>query len=59
MIDTEFYDDYTYIMSALGNAYFSGLTFDQLWVCIETSTNKEELDRTINMSIEVLKPWRK
>ena len=43
--------DYNYITSAVGNAYFSGLTFDDLWGCISLSQNREELDEAVSAAI--------
>lgn len=39
--------DYNYIGSAIGNAYFSGLSFDQLWSCVKESKNREQLDAAV------------
>jgi len=43
--------DYNYIGSAIGNAYYSGLTFDQLWNCVSLSTTREELDEAVSATI--------
>jgi hypothetical protein len=37
-------EDWDYIMSTLGNAYFSGLTLPELWDCVSVSENREEFD---------------
>lgn len=42
--------DYNYIASAIGNAYFSGVSFDQLWDCIFISNSREELDASISIT---------
>jgi len=46
-------DPYKYVGSALGNAYFSGVSFDQLWQCIAISSTPEELDAAINATIDM------
>jgi len=43
--------DYNYIGSAIGNAYYSGLTFEQLWDCVAISSTREELDETVSAII--------
>lgn len=45
--------DYNYIGSSIGNAYFSGLTFDQLWSCVVMSSNREELDSAVSITIKL------
>lgn len=45
--------DYDYFGSTLGNAYFSGLSFEQLWNCVAISTNREELDTSVSASIRL------
>lgn len=45
--------DYDYIGSAIGNAYFSGMNFDELWSCVEMSNNREELDASISVVLEL------
>jgi hypothetical protein len=45
--------DYDYIGSAIGNAYYSGLTFAQLWSCVLLSSNREELDSAISLTIKL------
>jgi hypothetical protein len=45
--------DYDYIGSAIGNAYYSGLTFDQLWSCVALSSNREELDSAVSLTIKL------
>lgn len=44
-------EDYEYITSSIGNAYFSGVSFDQLWDCITVASNREELDVAIVITI--------
>ncbi len=50
-------DPFKLMGSALGNAYFSGVSFDQLWQCIAISRTPEELDAaidaTINMNVSI------
>jgi len=46
-------NDYNYIGSAVGNAYFSGLTFDQLWSCVSLSYTREELDAAVTAQIRL------
>lgn len=45
--------DYDYIGSAVGNAYFSGLTFDALWSCVSISYTPEELDAAVSAQIRL------
>lgn len=44
--------DYNYIGSSIGNAYFSGLSFEQLWNCVALSENREQLDAAVSATIE-------
>ena len=44
-------DDYSYIGSTLGNAYFSGLTIEELFSCVLLSSTREELDAAVSASI--------
>lgn len=39
--------DWNYILSSVGNAYFSGLSFKELWQCVEISENREQLDTAV------------
>ena len=43
--------DYNYIASAIGNAYFSGISFEQLWSAVSLSENREQLDEAIETTI--------
>jgi hypothetical protein len=43
--------DYNYIGSSLGNAYFSGLPFEQLFSCVLLSSTREELDAAVSAAI--------
>ncbi len=43
--------DWNYIMSSLGNAYFSGVSFDQAWMAVTLSKNREEFDEAISAQI--------
>ena len=45
--------DYDYIGSSVGNAYFSGLSFEELWSCISLSNTREELDVAIEITIKL------
>jgi hypothetical protein len=45
--------DYNYICSAIGNAYFSGLAFEELWNCISISATREELDASVEATIKL------
>lgn len=46
--------DYNYILSSVGNAYCSGLTFEQLWSCVSLSNTREELDAAILATIKLM-----
>jgi hypothetical protein len=43
--------EYNYIGSAIGNAYFSGVSFDQLWECVAMAENREQLDVAVEATI--------
>ena len=43
--------DYNYIGSSIGNAFFSGLSFEQLWSCVPLSENREQLDAAVSATI--------
>lgn len=43
--------DYNYIGSSIGNAFFSGLSFEQLWNCVALSENREQLDAAVSATI--------
>jgi hypothetical protein len=45
--------DYNYVLSSVGNAYFSGLTFEELWQCISISETREQLDASIDATIKL------
>lgn len=45
--------DYNYIGSAIGNAYFSNVQFDQLWSCVSLAQTREELDEAIDATIRL------
>ena len=45
--------DYNYIGSAIGNAYFSGVSFEQLWDCVVMSQTREELDAEVTATIHL------
>lgn len=44
--------DYDYIGSTLGNAYFSGVSFEDLWFCVANSKTREELDAAVSATIK-------
>jgi hypothetical protein len=43
--------DWNYIMSTVGNAYFSNVSFDQLWNTVCITNNREEFDAAISSLI--------
>ena len=43
--------DINYISSSIGNAFFSGLSFEQLWNCVVLSENREQLDAAVSATI--------
>jgi hypothetical protein len=45
--------DYNYIGSAIGNAYFSGVSFNELWNCIVMCDAPDELDAAISATIRL------
>lgn len=45
--------DWNYIGSSVGNAFFSGLTFEQLWQCVAISENREQLDAAVSATIHL------
>ena len=45
--------DYDYVMSALGNAFFSGLSFGETWQCVILSENREEFDTAVSVTISL------
>jgi hypothetical protein len=45
--------DYDYIGSSIGNAYFSGLGFQELWSCVVLSSTREELDAAVELTIKL------
>ena len=45
--------DWNYIMSSVGNAYFSGLTFAETWGCVAQSSNREEFDAAVSATIRL------
>lgn len=47
--------DYNYIGSSIGNAYFSGVSFDQLWDCVVLSETREQLDSAVSITIDLNK----
>ena len=47
MADYSDVTDWDYIFSTIGNAYFSGVTFDQLWDTVTITDNREDFDCAI------------
>jgi hypothetical protein len=45
--------DYNYIGSAIGNAYFSGVSYEELWNCVFISETPEQLDAAISATIRL------
>jgi hypothetical protein len=51
--------DIDYILSTVGNAYFSGLSFKEFWqcvsVCIENNPklDREQLDHAVDIAIKL------
>jgi len=45
--------DYNHIGSSIGNAYFSGLSFQELWSCVMLSSTREELDAAVDLTIKL------
>ena len=43
--------DYDSILSSLGNAYFSNVSFKELWECVSLTETREELDAAISATI--------
>jgi hypothetical protein len=46
-----FDDIYNFVISDVCNAYFSGLSFTELWECIKICENRNQLDTAINAQI--------
>lgn len=47
--------DRDYILSSIGNAYHSGMSFDQTWECIAFTKTREELDQAVSTQIQLNK----
>jgi len=45
--------DYDYILSTVGNAYYSGLSFQQLWQCVAITDNVIDLDTAVSAEIRL------
>jgi hypothetical protein len=45
--------DYNHIGSSIGNAFFSGVSFEQLWECVNMSQTREELDAAVSATIRL------
>ena len=52
-------EDYNYFGSTVGNAYFSGLTLEQLWSCVSLSETREQLDEAVTATIRLNKLIRR
>jgi hypothetical protein len=52
-------EDYNYIGSSIGNAFHSGLTFEEFWQCVHMSKTREELDFAVSATIELNKIFKK
>jgi hypothetical protein len=46
-------DDYTFLGSTIGHAYFSGLTFEELWGCISLAETREDFDTAVEITIKM------
>ena len=46
-------EDLEYIGSTIGNAYFSGLEFKELFACVMLSETREELDAAVSSTIKL------
>jgi len=46
-------DPFKWSGSTIGNAYFSGVTIEQLWLAISVAENQPELDAAIDITIEL------
>lgn len=46
-------DTFAYMGSAIGNAFFSGLSFMQLWECAHLSSCREEFDEAVTATIRL------
>lgn len=51
--------DYNYIASTMGNAYYSGVTYEELWDCISMAQTREELDEAVSATIKLKELIRK
>lgn len=45
--------DWEFIMQSLANAYFSNLTFEELWNSVVLVDNREDLDVAIETAIKL------
>lgn len=45
--------DFNYITSSIGNAFFSGISLEELWSCISVSKSREELDEAVSATIKL------
>ena len=46
-------DPFQWSMSSIGNAYFSGISLEQLWSAVSISQNQMELDAAIDAIIRI------
>lgn len=45
--------DFNYFGSTLGNAYYSGLTFQELWSCMLLASTREQFDEAVLATIKL------
>ena len=45
--------DFNFVLSTTGNAYFSGLSFGDLWDAVMLSENAEQLDAAVSAKIHL------
>lgn len=58
-MNENYISDYNYVLSSVGNAFFSGLSFEELWSCVVLSDNREELDAAVKAAISLKKICKK
>lgn len=58
-MNENYISDYNYVLSSVGNAFFSGLSFEELWSCVVLSDNREELDAAVKAAIYLKKICKK
>lgn len=45
--------DYAWITSAIGNAYFSGLSFEEFWECVVHTHSAQDIDTAVDAAIKL------